>query len=320
MNGTAIGVAAALLVGGSALYGGYQLFDSREAPDDAPRAEADVPRLPDPRSEELGDLDARAMADGRGAPRGEVASFSDGAPGEDATDAVRARAAEAEREAERLAMLGQDDLDVGGDAFGDDTLRGGDADDGTRRRGLRDAAADGVGGMEDGTGTARGDAPTDTDVERLLADIAARSGEPAAAVDSPSVRRASGTDATRFSANRRLTDKPDQGGFAANARLTDKPDQGGYVASADTQRFDPCEKADGTVYVGPGTALNPFAETDPCLPQATAQGYQVAQAAEPAPAPPAVEVAPVAALVPVNVARPLVPAPPATGVGSDYRG
>ena len=117
-------------------------------------------------------------------------------------------------------------------------------------------------------------------------------------------------------------DKPDRGGFTANGRLIDKPDQGGFVASADTQRFDPCEKADGTLYVGPGTALNPFAETDPCLPQATAQGYQVAQLGDVDPAPPVVDVdvADAARLVPVDVARPDVPPPPPVGVGSDYRG
>ncbi len=32
---------------------------------------------------------------------------------------------------------------------------------------------------------------------------------------------------------------------------------------------DPCKRADGTMYTGPGTAKNPLADEDPCLPPAT---------------------------------------------------
>lgn len=344
MNGTAIGVAAALLAGGGALYGGYQLLDGRG--DDAARVAAssasdtpgtsDVPGSPGARSAAGEQAERLARRSGRGVPDGTTAlDFDGGAAGDDLTDAARARAEEAEREAERLAMLGTGDLDVdrmSGDAV--DTAdaaaalrdRVGRAD---RPRGLRDSSADRADDADAAFERPRGD----TDVDRLLADIAARSGEADDAdrtgtdrpgSDGPSTDR-TGTDGPaprRLTANAAQTDKPDRGGFTANRRLTDKPDQGGYVASADTRRFDPCEKSDGTTYAGPGTALNPFADTDPCLPQATGQGYQVAQlAAPPDPAPPLVDVEPAAAaLTPVNVARPRVPPPPAVGTGSDYRG
>lgn len=321
MNGKSIGVAAALLAGGGALYGGYQLVDGRGDRLETGVAEAaDVPGLPDARAElaELeGDLDARGR---RGVPNGTGAlDFDGGADGDDVTAGARARAAEAEREAEReaarLAMLGTGNIDVTR-APGEEA-----AVEADRPRGLRDAPVEGV---ADASGGTDGSAGRDTDIERLLADIAASSERAGDAADS--ARLGGGADAsaqsgTAYAANARLTDKPDQGGFAANRRLTDKPDQGGYVASADTQRFDPCEKADGTTYVGPGTALNPFAETDPCLPQATAQGYQVAQLASPVdPELPPQPVDPATGLVAVDVARPRVPPPPPTGTGSDYRG
>lgn len=66
--------------------------------------------------------------------------------------------------------------------------------------------------------------------------------------------------------------------FTANAAQIDKPDEGAYFTTntdgADPQ--NPCLKADGTPYVGPGVALNPFAAGNPCLPRATAQSYDVA--------------------------------------------
>ena len=347
MNGKSISVAAALLAGGGALYGGYQLFggggDAREAARGNVVADADA-SLADARGDVAaldGDLDAGGQdAAGRGGvPDGTGAlDFDGGAVGDDVTASARARASEAEREAERLAMLGTGDVDMA--RAPDDALSGVDSasrfdggrdangQDARRVRGLRDAASD----------VARSDEDEEIDVDRLLADIAASSGDNGgdaaiarASSDANGARPARTGEAaggTRYAANTRLTDKPDQGGFAANRRLTDKPDEGGYVASADTQRFDPCEKADGTAYVGPGTALNPFAATDPCLPQATAQGYQVAQLTSPVdPELPIQPIDPAAAgaveavgLVAVDVARPRVPPPPPTGTGSDYRG
>ena len=166
-----------------------------------------------------------------------------------------------------------------------------------RRRGLR------------GAPTPDTDGPSDA--ERLLADIAARADE------APDETEAGG-GATRYTANARLADKPDPGGFTANRREVDKPDQGGFLASADTPRLDPCLKADGTPYVGPGTAVNPFAATDPCLPQATAQAYEVASLGDPGPGPAPVD--PPGTFGPVDVDPPRLPDPPTTGTGSDYRG
>ena len=79
-----------------------------------------------------------------------------------------------------------------------------------------------------------------------------------------------------MTANPALIDKPD-GAFTANRRLTDKPDTAPYFTqNTKTDRFDPCTKADGTAYRGPGTATDPFAKGDPCLPQAVAGSYEVA--------------------------------------------
>ena len=290
MNGTAIGVGAALLLGGTAAYGGYVAIEGRG---DASRvaeaaSEPDIRRVAD---EANGAREPLAERGRRGAPTSAGAdAFSEGAAGEDVTDAVRAReaGAEADREAARLALLDRDEaeLNVG------------------RPRGLRGAGDD-------------TQADEGADVERLLADIAARDRRTNEATGG-TVRVAA---ADRFTPNRRVTDKPDAGGFTANRRLTDKPDQGGFVASADTQRLDPCLKADGTAYVGPGTALNAFTEGDPCLPRATAQGYEVASAT-PAPVPPLLQADPAATppLAAVDVARPFLTPPPPVGTGSDYRG
>ncbi|MGV6820157.1 MAG: hypothetical protein ACWA5T_06620 [Parvularcula sp.] len=73
-------------------------------------------------------------------------------------------------------------------------------------------------------------------------------------------------------------DKPDDGRyFTTNKKLIDKPDDGAYFTAQDSgAAYSPCVKADGTPYIGPGTALNPFAEASPCLPQATAESFDVA--------------------------------------------
>lgn len=292
MNGMTIGVAAALLLGGASIYGVTQVMSGSDAADeraiDAPSASP----LPDARADRVAQSEG-----GRGAPgRARGVDFANGAAGDDLTDAARARAIEAQAEAERLAMLGTDELDAGQP----DGARGRRASG--RERGLRTSApADRDGSL------ARPRA--DGDVDRLLAEIAQTAGDGAPSGSATQVRGA------------KLVDKPDSGGFET-ARLVDKPDEGGFVASADTQRFEPCQKSDGTAYVGPGTALNPFADSDPCLPQATGQGFEVASLAAPQtdPTPPNVDVANVGRLIPVDVARPFVPAPPPIGTGSDYRG
>lgn len=60
------------------------------------------------------------------------------------------------------------------------------------------------------------------------------------------------------------------GNLTRNGTLNDKPDEGAYftVASNDPQ-FDPCMRWDGTPYSGPGTVLNPHADTTDCLPGAS---------------------------------------------------
>ncbi len=65
----------------------------------------------------------------------------------------------------------------------------------------------------------------------------------------------------------------------ANKAKIDKPDDGPFFTTdaKDTGLFDPCLKSDGTHYEGPGTALNPFAAENPCLPQATAESFDVAR-------------------------------------------
>lgn len=282
MNGTMIGVAAALLLGGATIYGvGQVVFDGDD--DAASLAASDDGAA---RSDAVID----ASGGGRGVPSGtRSVDFASGADGDDRTALAKQRAAEAKAEAERLALFGTSD---------------GERDDGARARGLRDAAPAQAAGTTDRR-------RADTDVDRLLAEIAETSGDDTVAA--PGGTRVAG---------RKLVDKPDTGGFQTT-KLVDKPDQGGFVASADTQRFDPCQKSDGTQYVGPGTALNPFAENDPCLPQATGQAFEVASLSQPLldPTPPLVDVqVENARLVPVDVARPFVSPPPPIGTGSDYRG
>lgn len=79
-------------------------------------------------------------------------------------------------------------------------------------------------------------------------------------------------------ANAVEADKPDDGRFfTTNKKLIDKPDDGAYFTAQDSgAAYSPCVKADGTPYIGPGTALNPFADASPCLPQATAESFDVA--------------------------------------------
>jgi hypothetical protein len=114
-------------------------------------------------------------------------------------------------------------------------------------------------------------------------------------------------------------DKPDDGThFTANRKRVDKPDDGDYFTENTTRSdFAPCLKADGTPYVGPGTAVNPFADVNPCLPQATAQDFAVA--------PPQVTTSDVVTLTRTFGLPPerdyygsQTPLPPGPGGGSDY--
>ena len=68
-----------------------------------------------------------------------------------------------------------------------------------------------------------------------------------------------------------LVDKQDTQQYFTENRRTDgspidKPDDSQYFTEAKPFN-DPCIRDDGTVYTGPGTASDPFAEGDPCLTQ-----------------------------------------------------
>lgn len=118
-----------------------------------------------------------------------------------------------------------------------------------------------------------------------------------------------------FTTNPVVADKKDFGtGFTTNPRLVDKKDDGGFTTTAQSTEFDPCLKADGTPYQGPGTALNPFAPVNPCLPKATAESY-----AELLPEVPEIGTVPDREL-PTRPTHfgPEPPTPPSQG-GSDYR-
>lgn len=88
--------------------------------------------------------------------------------------------------------------------------------------------------------------------------------------------------ATSATANPTQADKPDQGGFTtaqapAQPRKLDKPDVDSFfTTSADDEAINPCVKADGTPYVGPGTVTNPFADESPCIQPVTASSFDVA--------------------------------------------
>ena len=235
MYNTVIGVGAAVLIGGVALYTGYQMLGDREAPEA-------------PRTEETGAARTGTAGGGRGVPDGERAlDFADGAAGERIDGAG---ADEAAREAERLAALGAGGVAEtdGEDAFGA-TPPG--------RRGLRGAVSE----TEDGGAGDDADA-----IASATGRVAPQDGADAPALAPTPVATA---------ANPVQRDKPDAP--TQFARLVDKPDNSPYFAATDAApQFDPCLKADGTPYVGPGTAINPFSDSDPCLPKATGQAFEVA--------------------------------------------
>ena len=311
MYNTVIGVGAAVLAGGVALYTGYELLnrDEPETPRIAEVAEAASDRT-------TRRADAARTAGRGGVPDSERAlDFAEGAAGE----RIERTGADTAAEAERLAALGSggvvEELDEAGVAASEaadrddfsadlDAARFADATPGARAD-LRDAVdtdlgrasgRDALGSApnQDALGTASdqdagtrvGDGVTGQDAASRRGGLrgAVTAGQEATprvaeAPDAPArvqtARNAAQTDKPDTARNRRLTDKPD----TQLARLVDKPDDSPYFAATDeTRDFDPCTKADGTPYVGPGTAINPFADGDPCLPRATGQAFEVAMA------------------------------------------
>lgn len=112
--------------------------------------------------------------------------------------------------------------------------------------------------------------------------------------------------------------KPAAGYFVANRRRIDKKDDGAYFTeNTPTRQFGPCEKSDGTAYIGPGTAVNPFGDSDPCLPKATAQAFDVAA---PVPLATSTSTAPRGPFGLPPQFGSYTPAPPTGGnFGSDYK-
>ena len=266
MYNTVIGVGAAVLAGGVALYTGYQLI-GRDAPDEAPTATAQAP------------AETGRRAGGRGVPEGERAlDFAQGAEGERVARAEAEIAAE-RAEAERLAALGSGG--VVGDLSAPEGSAGTPADpaSGTRPpsgdtarapRGLRGApVSDALTASEDDAM----DRAAFADASSARPTVGAGTGS-----DTPTAPNAALRDKPDVARNRAFVDKPD----TRLARLVAKPDDGpSYAASDPSRSFDPCIKADGTPYVGPGTAINPFSDGDPCLPRATGQAFEVAMAPGP---------------------------------------
>lgn len=101
--------------------------------------------------------------------------------------------------------------------------------------------------------------------------------------------------------------------FVRNKVRKDKQDRSAYFTeNSKKSTFEPCVKADGTPYIGPGTALNPFAAADPCRPRATSDSY-----AAYSPVAPATDSSiSTVALPPTRFVPP--PPPPTTPPGSDY--
>ena len=118
----------------------------------------------------------------------------------------------------------------------------------------------------------------------------------------------------------RLAKRDDGTYYSANpVRLAKRDDGRYYTEASPTKVFDPCTKADGTPYVGPGTAVNAFAPVNPCLPQAT----QVAFAGQPTPVVPPTATAIDISYLDPSFGGPLIPGgfgpePPAGDPGSDY--
>ncbi|MEM9234734.1 MAG: hypothetical protein AAGA69_10935 [Pseudomonadota bacterium] len=127
-------------------------------------------------------------------------------------------------------------------------------------------------------------------------------------------------DGKFFTTDVRRADKKDDGKFfTTNAKRVDKKDDGSFFTeNTDGGEFDPCLKADGTPYQGPGTALNPFAPVSPCLPKATAENYAVLLPEEPEVETPTETPVRRRTVLPTPPEF-FAPEPPLPGGGSDYR-
>lgn len=352
MYNIAATVAGALLAGGAVLYGSYVYVEGRagdganqsvlaEADDGAQRgvrsrggvpegtrplsfdegapgdrvASGDVPRIGE--DDRLNQASRDFFAAGtRGGPRPAPSLFGGGddaaeveVDGRDArptTTNVFAQDDAAIAEAERLEALGAGGVTP-------------EAPSGLR--GIGDASEEAPSNTQlrgDGPPPAPVGAPAAVGADTALGTVAEAGAEIGA--DAPARTAAS----VPMARNARLTAKPDGDRFARNGALTDKPDTAGYFTeNAPVRQPGPCMKADGTRYAGPGTATNPFAASDPCLPRGTAQSYELAQAALPVATASDVGVSVTDAFgVPLGSAfrGVMVPVPPGSGnFGSDYR-
>ncbi|MEM6650926.1 MAG: hypothetical protein AAF603_11820, partial [Pseudomonadota bacterium] len=129
-------------------------------------------------------------------------------------------------------------------------------------------------------------------------------------------------DGKFFTQNKVLTAKKDDGKFfTANKKRVAKKDDGQFFTlNGQEADLDPCVKADGTPYVGPGTAINPFAPENPCLLQATDGSFEIVEAPiipqDPLPEDDGRYGLP----LPPGFTGPIGPLPPDGGnFGSDYR-
>ncbi|NHK27283.1 hypothetical protein FF098_005145 [Parvularcula flava] len=79
-------------------------------------------------------------------------------------------------------------------------------------------------------------------------------------------------DSQRYYTENKRIDKPDTDRYFTENRRLDKPDSPNFYTENQplpenryTPLDNPCLREDGTVYTGPGTVDNPFADTNPCL-------------------------------------------------------
>lgn len=79
-------------------------------------------------------------------------------------------------------------------------------------------------------------------------------------------------DTQRYYTENKRIDKPDTDRYFTENRRLDKPDSPNFYTENQTlpeNRYtpldNPCLREDGTIYTGPGTIDNPFADSNPCL-------------------------------------------------------
>ena len=296
MFNTVTRVAGIAVVGGVALFAGYSLWEGR------PSSSGD-----EPAAETVAEANGTDTQGFGGTPEGtSPLSFEEGQdgeavrPAEDDGDPVVADAPlppEDETEAERIARLGEGgllddderpDLPTDGEAQRAPDVRSG----GLRGLPVPQDPTVSVAEAEDGAEPARETVAAVSEVSKTeaAADEPASTTEVATDESGPSsedaqtavadadvpmernpLRQDKPDSAQSFAANTKQTDKPDDGKFfTANSEKIDKPDDGDFFTDRQTaSSLDPCIKADGTRYTGPGTVTNPFDTSNPCLPQAT---------------------------------------------------